>query len=54
MADQSKTETPLTDEEFHTAKTGEDNRLDRTAERAAEKASQTEKRYDKEHDIFTK
>jgi hypothetical protein len=54
MADLSKTETPITEEEFHTAKTGEDSRLDRTAERAAEKAGKTERRYDQEHDIFTK
>jgi hypothetical protein len=54
MADLSKTETPITQEEFHTAKTGQESRLDRTAEQAAEKAGRTEKRYDKEHDIFTK
>jgi hypothetical protein len=54
MADESKTETPLTQEEFHTSKTGEDNRLDRAAEEAAEKAGRAEKRYDKGHDIFTK
>jgi hypothetical protein len=54
MADQSKTETPITQEEFHTSKTGENNRLDRAAEQSAEKAGKTEKRYDKRHDIFTK
>jgi len=54
MADISKTETPITDEEFHTSKSGENNRLDRVAEEAAEKASRTEKRYDKNHEIFTK
>jgi hypothetical protein len=42
------------DEEFHTSKTGQDNRIDRTAEKAAEKAGNTEKRYDQDHDIFTK
>ena len=54
MADESKTETPITKEEFHTSKTGEDNRLDRAAEHAAERAGRTEKRYDQDHDIFTK
>jgi hypothetical protein len=54
MADTSKTETPITDQEFHTSKTGEDNRLDKAADEAAEKASKTEKRYDKNHEIFTK
>lgn len=54
MADTGKTETPITPEEFHTSKTGEKDRLDRTAEQAAEKASKTEKRYDQSHDIFTK
>jgi hypothetical protein len=53
MADQSKTETPITKEEFHTA-TGQDSRLDRAAEQAAEKAGKTEKRYDKDNGIFTK
>jgi hypothetical protein len=41
-------------DEFHTSKTGQDDRIDRTAEKAAEKAGKTEKRYDQEHDIFTK
>jgi hypothetical protein len=54
MADTSKTETPITDEEFHTSKSGENNRLDRAAEEAAEKASRTEKRYDQGQEIFTK
>jgi hypothetical protein len=54
MADLSKTETPITQEEFHTSKTGEQSRIDRTAEQVAEKAAKTEKRYDKAHDIFTK
>jgi hypothetical protein len=54
MADTSKTETPITDQEFHTSKTGENNRIDRAAQEAAEKASRTEKKYDKGQDIFTK
>jgi hypothetical protein len=53
MADESKTETPITDDEFHTA-TGRDSRIDRIAEQAAEKASKTEKKYDQNQDIFTK
>jgi hypothetical protein len=49
------TETPKSaDEEFHTSKTGQDNRIDHIAEKAAEKAGNTEKRYDQNHDIFTK
>jgi hypothetical protein len=54
MADTSKTETPITDEEFHTSKSGEDNRIERAADEAAGKASKTEKRYDKDQEIFTK
>ena len=55
MADESKIENPSgLEEEFHTSKTGEDNKLDRTAERAAERAGRSEKRYDQDHDIFTK
>ena len=54
MADTSKTETPITDQEFHTSKSGEESRLDRDAEQAATKASKTEKRFDKDQDIFTK
>jgi hypothetical protein len=54
MADTSKTETPITDQEFHTSKSGEINRLDKAAEEAAEKASRTEKKYDKGQEIFTK
>jgi hypothetical protein len=53
MADESKTDTPITKEEFHTA-TGEDSRIDRIAEQAAQKAGKTENRYDKNNDIFTK
>jgi hypothetical protein len=54
MADTSKTETPITDQEFHTSKTGENNRIDKAADEAAGKASRTEKRYDKDQEIFTK
>ena len=54
MPNQSNTEKQPSAEEFHTSKTGEDKKLDRTAEQAAEKAGKTEKRYDQEHDIFTK
>jgi len=54
MADQSRIEKPPSTEEFHTAKTGQDKKIDRTAEQAAEKAGKTEKRYDQDHDIFTK
>jgi len=55
MADESKIENPSgVEEEFHTSKTGEDNKLDRGAEKAAERAGKTEKRYEREHDIFTK
>ncbi len=55
MADESKIENPSRlEEEFHTSETGEDNKLDRTAERAAERAGRSEKRYDQDHDIFTK
>jgi hypothetical protein len=53
MADESKTETPMTDEEFRTA-TGRESKIDRIAEQAAEKASKTEKKYDQNQDIFTK
>jgi hypothetical protein len=41
-------------DEFHTSVTGEDKKIDRTAERAAERASKTEKNYDQQHNIFTK
>jgi hypothetical protein len=55
MADESKIENSSgLEEEFHTSKTGEDNKLDRAAEKAAERATKTEKRYDQGHDIFTK
>jgi hypothetical protein len=49
-----KSDTPSSLEEFHTAVTGEDNELDRSAGEAAEKAQKTEKRYDRDHGIFTK
>jgi hypothetical protein len=54
MANQSRTEKAPSQEEFHTAKTGQDKKIDRTAEQAAEKAGKTEKQYDQDHDIFTK
>jgi hypothetical protein len=54
MADTSKTETPITNEEFHTSKSADKNRIDRAAQEAAERASKTEKRYDKDQEIFTK
>jgi hypothetical protein len=54
MPNQSKIEKPSTLNEFHTSKTGEDKKLDRTAEEAALKAGKTEKRYDQDHEIFTK
>jgi hypothetical protein len=54
MPNETHVEKPSSTDEFHTSKTGEDERLDRTAEEAAEKAGKTEKRYDQDHDIFTK
>jgi hypothetical protein len=54
MPSQAENEKSPTMEEFHTSKTGEDNKLDRAAEESAEKASKTQKRYDNSHDIFTK
>jgi hypothetical protein len=54
MADESKIEKPSDLEEFHTSKTGEDEKIERIAERAAERAGKTERRYDEQHDIFTK
>jgi hypothetical protein len=54
MPNQTRTEKPPSTEEFHTAKTGQDKKIDRTAEQAAEKAGKTEKHYDRDHDIFTK
>jgi hypothetical protein len=51
---QANNEKPSSLDEFHTSKTGEDKKLDRTAEQAAEKAGKTEKRYDEDHSIFTK
>lgn len=59
MPNEAKPNTGSTDnassqDEFHTSVTGEDARLERTAERAAQKASKTEKDYDRDHNIFTK
>ena len=54
MPNETHVETPSSTHEFPTSKTGEDKRLDRTAEEAAEKAGKAEKRYDQGHDIFTK
>jgi hypothetical protein len=54
MPNQTRIEKPSSIEEFHSAKTGQDKKIDRTAEQAAEKAGKTEKRYDQDHDIFTK
>jgi hypothetical protein len=54
MPDLSRSEKPETMEEFHTSKTGQDKKIDRSAEQAAEKANKSEKRYDQDHDIFTK
>jgi hypothetical protein len=54
MPNQSNVGKPPSEEEFHTSKTGEDKKIDRTAEQAAEKAGKTEKRFDRDHDIFTK
>jgi hypothetical protein len=54
MPDLSRSEKPETTEEFHTSKTGQDKKIDRTAEQAAQKAGKTEKHYDQDHDIFTK
>jgi hypothetical protein len=54
MPEESKIETPSTQEEVHTSKTGQEKRIDRIAEQAAEGAGKAEKRYDQNHDIFTK
>ncbi len=54
MPEESKIETPPTQEEVHAPKTRQDERIDRLAEQAAEGASKSEKRYDQGHDIFTK
>jgi hypothetical protein len=54
MADETTIERPSNLEEFATSKTGEDNKLDRTAEEAASKARKREQKYDEGHDIFTK
>ncbi len=54
MASETKIDKAPSSEEFHTSKTGEDNKVDRAAQEAAVKASKTEKRFDRDHDIFTK
>jgi hypothetical protein len=54
MPEESKIETPSTQEELHATKTRQEERIDRLAEEAAEGASKSEKRYDQGHDIFTK
>jgi hypothetical protein len=54
MPEESKIETPSTQEELHATKTGQEERIDRIAEQAAERAGKSEKRYDQGHDIFTK
>ena len=51
---QGTTDKPASLEEFHAAKTGEENALDRAADEAASKAGKTEKKYDRDHSIFTK
>ena len=52
--DAGKTDATSSTEEFHTAVTGEDNKLDHSAGKAAEKAAKTEQKYDRDHNIFTK
>ena len=54
MPDQTRIEQTPSTEELNTAKTDQDEKIDRIAEQAAEKASKTEKHYDQNHDIFTK
>ena len=54
MPEESKIETPPTQEESLTSKTVQEKRIDRLAEQVAEGASKSEKRYDQGHDIFTK
>jgi hypothetical protein len=54
MPEESKIETPPTQEESLTSKTGQEKRIDRIAEQVAEGAGKAEKRYDQGHDIFTK
>jgi hypothetical protein len=54
MPEESKIETPPTQEESHTSKTGQEKRIDRIADQVAEGAGKAEKRYDQSHDIFTK
>jgi hypothetical protein len=54
MPEESKIETPSTQEEVRTSKTGQEKRIDRIAEQAAEGAGKADTRYDQNHDIFTK
>jgi hypothetical protein len=54
MPEETKIETPSTQEEVHASKTSQEKRIDRIAEQAAEGAGKAEKRYDQNHDIFTK
>jgi hypothetical protein len=54
MPSETKIDKAPSREEFHTSKSGEDNKLDRAAQEAAVKAGKTEKRYERDHDIFTK
>jgi hypothetical protein len=54
MPDETTIEKPSNLKEFKTSKTGEDNKIDRTAEEAAEKARKREQKYDESHDLFTK
>jgi hypothetical protein len=54
MADETTIERPSNLKEFETSKTGQDNKIDRTAEEAAAKAGNREKKYDEGHNIFTK
>ena len=54
MPEESKIETPSTQEEVHASQTGQEKRIDRIAEQVAEGAGNAEKRYDQNHDIFTK
>jgi hypothetical protein len=54
MPSETKIDKAPSQEEFHTSKSGEDNKVDRAAQEAALKAGKTEKRYERDHDIFTK
>jgi hypothetical protein len=54
MPSETKIDKAPSRDEFHTSKSGEDNKVDRAAQEAALKAGKTEKKFDREHDIFTK